>query len=56
MPRQGTGALAATVNFEGIGLRVCITYDGTRQGHLVTVDLLCGVKVLDKQYGAVMYG
>lgn len=56
MPRQGTGALAAVVNYEGIGLRVCITYDGTRQGHLVTVDLLCGVKVLDTQYGAVMYG
>ncbi|RLC68879.1 MAG: hypothetical protein DRH97_01715 [Chloroflexi bacterium] len=56
MPRAGTGALAATVSYEGIGLRVCITYDGTRQGHLVTVDLLCGVKVLDKQYGAVMYG
>jgi hypothetical protein len=56
LPRSGTGALAAVVNFEGIGLRVCITYDGTRQGHLVTVDLLCGVKVLDQQYGAVMYG
>jgi len=56
MPRAGTGALAATVSYDGIGLRVCITYDGTRQGHLVTVDLLCGVKVLDQQYGAVMYG
>lgn len=56
LPRAGTGALAAVVNFDGIGLRVCITYDGTRQGHLVTVDLLCGVKVLDAQYGAVMYG
>ncbi len=56
LPRSGTGALAAVVNFDGIGLRVCITYDGNRQGHLVTVDLLCGVKVLDAQYGAVMYG
>ena len=56
LPRAGTGALAAVVNYDGIGLRVCITYDGTKQGHLVTVDLLCGVAVLDKQYGAVMYG
>jgi hypothetical protein len=56
LPRTGTGALAAVVNYDGIGLRVVITYDGVRQGHLVTVDLLCGVKVLDKAYGAVMYG
>ena len=35
-------------------MRVVITYDGTAQGHLVTLDMLCGVKVLDEDRGAVM--
>jgi len=55
-PRAGTGALSAVANYDNVGIRVVITYDGVRQGHLVTVDLLCGVKVLDTNLGAVLLG
>ena len=55
-PRAGTGALSAVANYNDVGIRIVITYDGVRQGHLVTVDLLCGVKVLDTNLGAVLLG
>lgn len=54
LPRAGTGALAAVQNFGGCTMRTVITYDGTKQGHLVTMDFLAGVKVLDKNLAAVM--
>lgn len=54
-PRTGTGALSAVVTFDNLAIRACITYNGTKQAHLVTVDLLCGVKILDTKLGAVMY-
>ena len=50
-PAAGAGALSAVVNANGIAVRVTITYDGNAQGHLVTVDLLCGVKTLDTRLG-----
>ncbi len=55
IPAVGTGALSAAVNIDGIGVRVTITYDGTKQGHLVTVDLLCGVQLLDVNLGCVLF-
>lgn len=54
LPRAGTGALAAVQNFGGATMRTTITYDGTKQGHLVTMDFLAGVKILDKNLAAVM--
>ena len=56
LPRRGAGALSAVAEHDGIAIRVTITYDGRRQGHLVTVDFLCGVKTLDSRLGAVMLG
>jgi hypothetical protein len=56
LPRQGTGAAAGVANYNGLSMRVVITYDGEKQGHLVTMDLLCGVKVLDEDQGAVLIG
>ena len=55
-PMPGTGAMSSVANFNGLSVRVTITYDGNQQGHLVTVDLLCGVKTLDTNLGAVMLG
>ena len=49
-------ALSSVANMGGIGIRVTITYNGTSQGVLVTVDLLCGIKVLDTHLGAVLIG
>ena len=55
-PRAGTGALSSVVNFNNLSMRATITYDGNKQGHLVTLDFLCGIKVLDSTFGAVMFG
>lgn len=55
LPRKGTGALAAVVNWNNMSIRVVITYDGTNQGHLVTIDILLGVKTLDQLLGSVMF-
>jgi hypothetical protein len=54
-PRSGTGALSAVANYNGLSIRVTITYEGRKQGHLVTVDMLAGVKTLDARLGCVMY-
>jgi len=56
MPRQGTGALSAVVNLNGLSVRATITYDGNKQGHLVTLDMLCGIAILDTKLGAVLLG
>ena len=53
-PASGTGALSFVASFNGLSMRITMTYDGNKQGHLVTADLLCGVKVLDINLGAVM--
>jgi len=49
-------ASAAVATADSLSVRVVITYDGTNQGHLVTVDLLAGVKVLDTDLGVCMFG
>jgi hypothetical protein len=54
LPPAGTGARAAAVNYNGLGVRACITYDGKAQGTRVTLDLLCGIKVLDTDLGAIL--
>lgn len=55
-PRAGTGALSSVANYNGLGLRVTITYDGKAQGHRVTLDMLAGVKVLDTALGCPVLG
>jgi hypothetical protein len=55
-PRQGAGALSGVASYNGLSIRVVITYDGKAQGHRVTVDMLAGVQVLDKDLGVVMFG
>lgn len=55
-PRQGAGAIGATVSFNGVGMRVTIAYDSDRQGHKVTLDFLAGTKILDDELATVMLG
>ena len=55
LPQAGTGAKAGVATYNDLSMRVTITYEGRGQGHLVTLDLLCGVKVLDVDRGALMY-
>ena len=53
LPRQGIGAAAANVNYNGLSVRVVLTYDGKAQGTRVTLDILAGIKTLDLNLGAV---
>lgn len=53
-PKAGAGALSAVANDNGLAVRVVIAYDPYKQGHLVTVDLLCGIEVLDTNLGCVI--
>lgn len=50
-PMAGTGARSFVASYNGLSLRVTITYDGNKQGHLVTIDVLAGIKVLDTNLG-----
>ena len=54
-PMAGAGARSFVASFNGLSMRVTITYDGQFQGHRVTLDMLCGVKLLDKRLGCIVY-
>jgi hypothetical protein len=54
MPRAGNVS-AAVVNYKGLSMRAVISYLPKEQGHLVTLDLLCGVTQLDVNQGIVMF-
>lgn len=54
LPRAGL-TIAGLASFNGVAMRTVITYDGNKQGHLVTLDFLAGVKVLDLPLGGVMF-
>jgi len=60
MPGEGLdhdlGARVAVADFNGIGIRVVMTYDGVKQGVRITVDILAGVKVLDANRGVMLVG
>ncbi len=56
LPKAGVGAISGTMNDRGLSVRSTITYDGRGQGHLVTLDMLCGVAILDTDLGAVLLG
>lgn len=56
LPKPKVGALASVVNYNGLSLRVTISYDPYKQGHLVTIDSLMGVAPLDTNLGHVWLG
>lgn len=55
-PRPGIGATSAVVNLNGLSVRATISYNGTKQGTLVTLDCLLGVAILDTNLGGVLLG
>ena len=55
-PRASTGAMGAVVNSEALSMRVVISYDPIKQGHIVTIDMLLGVKVLNSNLGTILLG
>jgi hypothetical protein len=54
----GTGALSRTLAMpdKGLTMRATLAYDAKAQQHLMTMDFLAGVKVLDTALGAVLCG
>lgn len=56
LPMPGMGARAGVANYNNVSMRVTMAYDANKQGTLVTVDMLIGVKVLEPLLGAVMLG
>lgn len=54
VPRAGIGALSSVVSLNNLSMRAVLTYDGNKQGTLVTLDMLMGVTVLDTRLGAVL--
>lgn len=55
-PPSGTGARSATKSTEWLAMRVTISYNSTKQATLITMDLLCGIKILEPLEAAVMLG
>lgn len=47
-------AKAAIVNYDGFGLRVVYGYDMNKKTDTISIDMLCGVKTLDKNLAAVV--
>jgi hypothetical protein len=56
LPPTGAGARAAVVNNRNLSMRATVTYQGIKQGTLVTLDFLCGIKILDQKQGTVLLG
>jgi len=56
LPPAGSGARAAVVNYNGLSLRATLSYNPTKQGTQVTLDMLFGIKVLDTNLGCVLMG
>ena len=50
-PPAQAGAASAVANFNNISIRVVWQYDGNLQGMRVTVDMLCGIAILDQDLG-----
>lgn len=53
-PQAGTGVIVKTMSEGGIGLRVMISYQHLKGGHLVSIDCLYGVAELRDDHGVVV--
>ena len=55
LPSSTLGVQAAVGSYNDLAMRVAMQYDISAQGTIVTLDMLCGVAVLDTNLGAVLY-
>lgn len=53
---DGTGARSATINANGLTIRVVIGYDIYKQQHVWNFDFLAGINVIDPHLGAILLG
>ncbi len=56
LPRAGIGALSANVTYNNLSMRVVMTYDGDKQGTLVTLDMLMGIALFESKAGVLLCG
>ena len=56
LPDTSLGVRTAVGAYNDVAMRVAMQYDISSQGTIVTLDLLCGVKVLDTNLGCIMLG
>lgn len=56
LPNTALGVRSSVGAYNDVTMRVSMQYDITSQGTIVTLDLLCGVAVLDENLGCVMLG
>lgn len=54
LPMPEGAAKCATVNYDGFGLRVVYDYDINTKTDTISIDMLCGVKMLDDNLIAVV--
>jgi hypothetical protein len=53
-PQAGTGVVTKVMSENGLGLRVMISYQHLKGGHLVSIDCLYGVAELRDNHGVVV--
>lgn len=56
LPSQALGVRAAVGSYNDLAMRVAMQYDISAQGTIVTLDMLCGVALLDEDLGCVLLG
>jgi hypothetical protein len=54
LPDSRHGVMAGVMSDRNASMRVTMQYNSTKQGTIVTVDTLCGVKTLDTNLGCVL--
>jgi hypothetical protein len=55
LPSNSLGVQAAVGSYNDLAMRVAMQYDISSQGTIVTLDMLCGVAVLDTNLACVLY-
>jgi len=55
VPANSLGVQAAVGSYNDLAMRVAMQYNISSQGTVVTLDMLCGVAVLDTNLGCVLY-
>lgn len=53
-PQEGTGVISRVMEENGVGIRVMISYQHAKGGHLVTIDCLYGVAALRTNHGVII--
>lgn len=56
LPNTSLGVRSSVGSYNDVAMRVSMQYDITSQGTIVTLDMLCGVALLDANLGCVLLG